>query len=275
MHKLGMLTALMSMIFLISCSSQPSSQNQIDTAVAQTLIAQPTVLATETDVATPTETSVPTSTKGPTKTPRPTKTLRPTATFRPTTTPTPVEPITLSGSGDDIVDFEKWNGIAILDIKYSGSRNFIVSSYDSSGEQLDLIVNTIGNYTGRRLIDLRDDHDTTRFEIKSSGDWEISVLPLDEIRLQTIPGVVSGVGDDVILIAGTELPDILDVDASQADSNFIVHVFGNDYELLVNEIAPYTGKVLIDRRLPLDRGNSYALILEVIATGDWKLNVNP
>jgi hypothetical protein len=133
----------------------------------------------------------------------------------------PANVIILTGSGDSVVDVSKWDGPAILDITYTGGSNFIVWSYGSDGERIDLLVNTIGAYRGKRPIDFRSDEHTVRFEIKSSGSWEIWVLPLEYITQFNIPGTYEGTGDDVIaLVGGT--PDLLTADASMASHNFII-----------------------------------------------------
>ncbi len=91
--------------------------------------------------------SEPSDTPKPTDTPQPTNTPRPTNTPLPTATNTPIpEPIIISGSGDDVVDIDKWSGPAILIINYQGRSNFVISNYGAGGEKIDLLVNTIGSY---------------------------------------------------------------------------------------------------------------------------------
>lgn len=203
-------------------------------------------------------TSVPSNTPGPSNTPRPTDTPKPSNT--PTLAP---QPIILNGSGDSVVDVPKWDGPAILEITYTGAHNFAVENYSSSGDQIDLLVNTIGSYHGRRPIDFQSDEYTTRFAITASGQWEIQVLPLSEMTQFNIPGTYNGVGDDVIAITGGT-PDIFTADASTASHNFAVLGYGDYSDLLINEIAPYTGTVIL---------SSDTIILEIIATGKWSLQV--
>ena len=158
-----------------------------------------------------------------------------------------------------MVDVPKWDGPAILDITYTGSRNFIIENYSSNGDQIDLLINTIGSYHGRRPIDFRSDEYTTRLAISASGHWEIQVLPLDQITRFNIPGTYKGTGDDVIEITGGT-PDLLSADAKSASRNFIIYSYGNYSDLLINEIAPYSGTVIL---------SSDTIILEIIATGPW------
>jgi hypothetical protein len=178
--------------------------------------------------------------------------------------PTPVPtPVTLSGSGDSVVNVAKWEGPAIVHITYNGGRNFAVWNYDADGKMIDLLVNTIGRYEGTRPLDFLGEH-TTRFVIKSSGPWEIQVLPLQRIRRVNIPGTFQGKGDDVVYLQGAGKPDVLKVDASKARSNFVIWAYGKKRDLVVNEIAPYTGVTIVDM-------DTFLLVIE--AEGNWSIEV--
>lgn len=168
------------------------------------------------------------------------------------------------------MDVQKWDGPALAHITYGGSGNFAVWNYGTDGERIDLLVNTISKYEGTRPLDFLGDEHTTRFQIEGRGQWEIQVLPFEQIRRVDIPGKFNGKGDEVIYMKGTGRPDLLNIDASQAKSNFAIWGYGNDRDLLVNEIAPYTGTVIVASSLPTDNG---ALVLVVEAEGDWSIEV--
>ena len=102
-----------------------------------------------------------------------------------------------------------------------------------------------------------------RFQVESSGLWEITLLPINEIGQYQIPGKLTGTGDDVVLLVGAD-PDLLVVDATKADSNFVIWAFGNQRELVVNEIAPYDGTVILP-------SETFLLVIE--ATGFWSLEI--
>lgn len=241
---------VLALIFLCVIVASLSSDGTDGTTPSGTEVAeeQPSV-----DVSTPTTEP----SKAPTTTPEPTDTPFPTVTNTP-----PPEPIILTGSGDDVIEVEKWSDAALLKISYQGGGNFAVWSYGADNEPIDLLVNTIGSYEGTRPLDFLEGELTTRFQIESSGQWEFTILPLSEIRTEKIPGTILGVGDDVILLDGE--PDLLKIDASTAESNFIVWGYGNYSDLLVNEIAPYTGVVIA--------GND-VLILVIEAEGEWSIEV--
>ncbi len=72
-----------------------------------------------------------------------------------------------------------------------------------------------------------------------------------------------GTGDDVVYLDG-DTPDLLKIDASKADSNFVIWGFGNTRDLLVNEIAPYDGVVIV---------SSDTSVLVIEAEGAWSIEV--
>lgn len=246
-------TILMATAVLFIAACTPSNE-AIQQAIQQTEGAQATeVVLSATDTPEPTPTATITNTPEPTNTPPPTATATQER-----------KPIVLTGEMDDVVDFDKWEGPAIARINYVGSRNFVVRNYGANNDRYNLLVNTIGQYIGTVPIDFLDREHTVRFEIKASGSWEIIVLPLSEARTESVPGVFSGSGDDVIILIGSE-PDLMIVDGSLAKSNFIIRAYGSRRQLAVNEIAPYTGTVILD---------SETLLLEIIeGGGEWTLTI--
>ncbi|MGA9347980.1 MAG: hypothetical protein WBW48_04155 [Anaerolineae bacterium] len=210
----------------------------------------------------------PVPTMRPTPTPKPTKTpVPPTSTpVPPTETPIPqLKPITLTGRGDDVVNVDKPDVPAIARISTTQSGgNFAVISYDSSGNRIGLLVNKIGSYSGTRPIDFFDDEHTGRFEVKADGSWRIEILPLTSARSLSVPGRISGTGDDVIILRGST-PGVATI-SHRGDSNFAVIAYGTlGRDLLVNEIGSYDGKVIV---------SDYAIALEMVADGNWSVDIS-
>lgn len=153
---------------------------------------------------------------------------------------TDFDTVTLSGTGDDVVDLPVTGTPVIMDISYSGESNFIVKTVDSSGDTCDLIANEIGAYTGTKTT-YSDYKDATMLEINASGSWSITIRPMN-----TMSKLKSGntyTGDGVYYI---DEPSLTKLKVSNTgNSNFIVRGVGiNDSELLVNEIGDYDGTVL-------------------------------
>jgi hypothetical protein len=67
-----------------------------------------------------------------------------------------------------------------------------------------LLVNEIGSYTGKHLIDLRDGSTTTTVTVKASGAWKMTVASgLGAAKVGAGDAPVAGQGDDVVLMKGT------------------------------------------------------------------------
>lgn len=178
----------------------------------------------------------------------------------------------ITGSGDSVVDMPpEWPAglIAVVHIIGPNVRdNFIVKNYDAFGEDIDLLVNTIGAYDGYRPLDFYDDEQTARFEVQAGGPWTIKVIPLATAysdHLLDVPGLYEGVGDEVVFLTGEE-PDLAEITSGPERDNFVVRSIGRTRgDLLVNEIAPYSGTVIVPRDTRL---------LIVKATGPWSIEVS-
>lgn len=189
---------------------------------------------------------------------------RPSAnTIRPTSTPIRFDPIRLSGRGDDVVRLDKPDVPAIVTLTHSGSSNFVVTNYDGSGNQIDLLVNEIGSYEGTRPLDFGASELTERLEIQADGSWTVLVEPISAaIPIRVPASNTTGQGDMVLLLSGSD-PDTAEISHS-GESNFVVQAYGNSRRLLVNEIGNYSGTVI----MPQD-----TLVLEVVADGRWQLAI--
>lgn len=210
---------------------------------------------------TPKPTDVPPPTPTRTKTPSPSQTPKPTQTIPPTKIPAP---IVFTGKGDSVVNFNNPYPVAIAHITGNAeSRFFAVTNYGSDGKQIDLLVNTTDPYDGVRPIDFRNDEHTTRFQVQSSGDWKIQILPLASARQLNVPGTIKGRGDDVLRLGGST-PDLAKINGNAGKRFFAVIGYSDSADLLVNTTSQYAGTVILD---------SSTLVMEVDATGDWTIEV--
>lgn len=211
-------------------------------------------------------TAEPTSTDAPTDTPAPTATDEPMETPTPTSSPTPApEPLVLTGTGDSVVDVEKWPGPALAHITgNAGLSHFAVVNLDADGNQIDLLVNTVEAYDGVRPLDFFDDQHTARFEVTAAGDWTIEILPLLEgAIIAPVPGVTTGTGDAVLILEAAA--DVATITGNDAARHFAVESFGGLFpDLLVNTVDPYTGQVQL---------SPDARILAITAAGPWTVEL--
>lgn len=273
------------LIGITACASAPS-EGAVQTAIAETAVAQPTATFT----LPPTETPVPSATIDPFELTKqanqtqnaahqatananatnfaltPTKT--PTWTPRPSATPTPAPtqaPIVLTGSGDQIVDVDLPDGFVGLVhiIGNAGGRFFAVSNLDANNDQIDLLVNTGDPYDGLRPLDFRDDERTVRFQVQAVGEWTIEILPLSSIKFVEVPGSISGKGDFVFALTGKD-PDTAKIVGNAEGRYFAVLGYSGSVDLLVNTGDPYDGTVLLD-------GDT--VIIEIQAVGEWTIEI--
>lgn len=125
----------------------------------------------------------------------------------------------------------------------------------------DLLVNTIGNYSGTVLFDDGfggDGSETKTLEIMADGAWKIELLPLESMKSFNDAKTISGTGDSVFYYTGDS--GIATVHYA-GSSNIAVIKHGLDTDLAVNEIGPYQGTVVLQNGL-----------IEVKAEGAWTID---
>ena len=171
-------------------------------------------------------------------------------------------PITLSGSGDDIVAFKApGNATAVVRFSYSSGSNFAVWSRNVDLGLIDLLVNEIGAYEGGRAINTGSFFDEpARFlDVTASGPWTAVVEPLALAR--SFSNVIEGTTDDVVRI---ESSGILDMTFT-GPSNFAIWAYepDGDLDLLVNEIGNTTAAAVVGTQVTY---------LDITGIGSWTLD---
>lgn len=166
---------------------------------------------------------------------------------------------TYSGTGDDVVTLTAPVGVAILAFDCPAcTRNVAVKSDD------DLLVNTIGGYSGLRVLGMRGSR-TTRLEVTAVGAWTATVGGLDLAKTFNAGTQVTGSGDQVVVYR----PSPTTVRLTHAgERNFAVLVLpvGARYpDLVVNTVGAYDGAVRFDA------AGSDAVLVEVTADGAWTM----
>lgn len=194
----------------------------------------------------------------------PAPTAKPTPTPAPTAPPTPTPPpppTNFSGSGDKIVAVppQMVSAPEIVTITNSGGENFVVQGLDSGNQQDQLLVNTIGGYSGTVPLNFNNGETAVHLQVQSTGRWTISIHDISTAR--SFSGAVKGSGDDVLLYTGDSA--IVNITNSGGD-NFVVNEYpaSGGGNLLVNEIGAYNGQQ------PLSGGPS---MIVVQSTGNWSI----
>lgn len=184
-------------------------------------------------------------------------------TVAPTTTapaPPPME-----GQGPSVVDVTKDDipMLAYITANDAG-RHCGITSYDSAGGRIELLVNTTEPYEGLRPLDFNVGEHTARLQVECEGAWRIDLRHID-----TAVGVGPGEtrvhrGDDVFVVRDA---DTLTITGNAGARHMGIHAYDIDngnVELLVNTVDPYEGEVITP---------AFALIV-VQAEGEWSVANN-
>jgi hypothetical protein len=178
-------------------------------------------------------------------------------------------PFTISGTGSAVIPLSvPGDGPAIVDFTHNGSSNFSVVSLDAGLAHIELLVNEIGQYTGRRGLNVGNFSFTApdivrHLDIDADGAWSAIVRPISEARI--ITSALNGSGDDFVVLRGPT-PTTL-TSTHNGSSNFAVWALepsGALGDLLVNVIGPYSGTDVVPR------GTKF---LDITADGAWTLTV--
>jgi hypothetical protein len=188
--------------------------------------------------------------------------VKPTPTPTPTQAPVPAD-VVLSGHGDAVIKASAVDGAdgpGVATFTHDGADNFAVWSLDANVNQLDLLVNTIGAYNGTVLFDKQSTEHTESLQITADGNWTVTLHSIRALRSFDATGT-TGHGDDVLLYRGGAGAATLTHDGS---SNFAVWTYGDQTNLVVNEIGAYNGTV---------RWTKGPELVTVTADGNWTIKV--
>ncbi|QEW01237.1 TM2 domain-containing protein [Microbacterium caowuchunii] len=168
---------------------------------------------------------------------------------------------THTGTGDGLITLPEGAAGGLVTAAHNGSRNFALSVLDAGNSSTgELLVNTIGSYTGSTAWGINALGDGTRIQVTADGEWTITIAPMG-----TAPTLASnGAGDAVFLYDGGAAALTTTHDGAR---NFVVIEETADLfniGLLVNEIGAYSGTV------PISAGPS---VLAVTADGNWTLAI--
>jgi hypothetical protein len=192
----------------------------------------------------------------------------------PTAVPSPVvsvapEPafanLTLSGTGSSVPRFDiPEDSAAIAEIAHTGASNFAVWAVDGSGQQTDLLVNTIGSYSGTVLFDESAGSHTDAFKIEADGAWTIVIKPVTEAFRWDGADALTGTGDDVAILEppsdGLQSTTV----THSGSGNFAIWAYSaSGTDLLVNDIGSFSGEVLLA---------DGTFLFEITADGQWTMS---
>ena len=161
-----------------------------------------------------------------------------------------------NGTGDYVASDLNVDNYAILHITYTGSRNFVVKLYKDD-EYEDLLVNTIGDYSGDVLVEGSGNYS---IEIKATDSWNITSdgLSVDDTTS------FSGTGDSVTGITSHSGGNWHIKYNGERNFSVIEYGMSKGYmKLLVNKIGNYEGTVRVES------GDN--IFFKVHSYGDWSI----
>jgi hypothetical protein len=169
--------------------------------------------------------------------------------------------VTRTGSSDGLVPIPRAAKAGLVRATYSGSGNFIVESLDARNETNDLLVNTIGAYSGTTVFGFGlSSSRSVRLKVTASGRWTIRVAPIASAPQLKSPA--SGKSDKVYLWDGKATTWRI---TNRGSGNFVVQTYGSGLfgdDLLVNEIGAYRGSV------PVKAGPA---VTTIVSDGTWRI----
>jgi hypothetical protein len=147
----------------------------------------------------------------------------------------------------------------VVKITHDGTSNFMVDALDADGDQVDFLVNEVGDFTGVRLLGI-DRGIPARLKIRADGRWTVTVMVSDKAPRWT--GKASGRGD-AILRVNPDSDDMRVRFTHKGQDNTTLSILGkNTSDLLVNEIGRYSGEMVIPR------GTTF---IDITGNGAWTL----
>jgi len=190
----------------------------------------------------------------------------------PPPTATPVPPPaghTLSGQGQQATQtFQLVGGLAVFRMTHSGGSNFIVWLMNDRGEEVELLANEIGSFSGAVAVGVEAGN--YLLDITADGPWTVRIEEPRPVSAPPPPQTFTGRGQDISPFFGLSAGLARFTMTHDGASNFIVWLLdanGEPVDLLVNEIGPFNGS----KAAGIDVGRIY--LLNITADGNWVINV--
>jgi hypothetical protein len=215
------------------------------------------------EASTPTQTPINTS---PEITPTSTQEV---TTSSPTPTDTP-EPIVLSGTGQEATSkFTLEKGLSKFRMAHDGDSNFAILLLDDEGNNVDLLVNEIGEFDGSKAVGIAK-AGIYLLDISADGGWKITIEQPRPSTAPSVPKTLKGKGQQVselfYLDKGLARFEMI----HDGDSNFAILLLddeGNNVDLLVNEIGEFDGS----KAVGITKSGIY--LLDISADGNWEISI--
>ncbi|MGO2774775.1 MAG: hypothetical protein ACTIB2_15365 [Brachybacterium tyrofermentans] len=188
----------------------------------------------------------------------------PTPEPEPEPEPQQIDAPSFTGSGSDVVMLDPLGeAVFYAEVTHDGTGNVALWSVDGNGQDIDLLVNEIGSYSGQVAINFSGEPSALRVE--ADGDWTITFHHLHEAPRWDGSDTYEATGDSLVIVDGVA-DGLTPVTLTHAgESNFAIWAWGESSpDLIVNEIGRYDGTTLLP---------DGSIVLQVDADGPWTISV--
>lgn len=171
------------------------------------------------------------------------------------------DPVTVEGSGDDVVPVPPGGSAGLVVASYGGGGTFRVQPLDASGAKAGRpLVSSSGAYSGTTAYGLRSARPDA-LRVSATGHWVVTLVPVSGAAHVGGGGAaLSGTGDTVVLYDGPQGHLAYIHDDTSAFS--VVQYGGKEPLTLVD------GEGAMSDTAPIDAGPS---VVVVRTTGTWRL----
>jgi hypothetical protein len=177
------------------------------------------------------------------------------------------EPITLTGSGDRVETVFLAASPAVVSFSHHGESDLLIRLQGPGVDEL--IAYEVGPYAGQAAV-AGVVGGSYQLVVETDGSWMATITQPRSKGGRKLPGSFSGSGSAVLKVRVLSPVQPVLTASNTGDSNFIVYLIrlarSQHDTLLVNDLGPWSGKMLVSERLA--KG---IYLLEVYAAGGWSL----
>jgi hypothetical protein len=178
-------------------------------------------------------------------------------------------PVLLSGGESEASQpFELSKGVATFTYQYSGTSQFKAVLLDSTGREVDLLIDVSGSVSGSTAVGVPGGQYVV--DVTTTGAWEIDVEQASPGVLPYTPLTFSGsspLATEFFQSPGENASFIMNFTGT---SKFTVTLLNSSGET-VNTVADVTGPYSTTATVPLASGVAY--LVDIEAVGPWTLTV--
>jgi hypothetical protein len=181
------------------------------------------------------------------------------------TTTATIQPLaTFAVIGNQKIDVSAWQEPVIISFAHDGAGLFKAISYNSLGEPLSTLVDVIGPYTGRQIMNTGGVH-YSAIEVQAHGNWRVEIQPLTTAVLLELPTTIKGKNPEVFRLDRMTYEMTLDI-RNVSDWVYVIGYGENGYfRIIADEVAPFKKTIIIK--------DPDITFLEINTSGNWTLDI--